>query len=242
MSKKRSETAIEIKAVQELLYNVLVATKIGLEFKDKALSAENYVCSLRGEAAKTAKVISVILNAAKSFISSVQKMVIESAQRTETLAISEPARDYLLPQYETLRAILDEDITELEDHLKTESNSQEMMNVTLPIIDEKIINLQSRHKLTEQQSFTVLGSSSVRSVKSFFSKESLVSHASTKSLPPVPENKLTGLSPFPQRSQSFTSLRNLRKVKFALYRMEDNSKGNETKTQDLSFTKVNIFY
>ncbi|XP_044733603.1 uncharacterized protein LOC123296207 [Chrysoperla carnea] len=218
---------------EQMLHNAVLMTQMAMELKERTTSGEKYVCYLRTLSVRAGRVIAAMQNSGRSFLLLAQKLCLTAIKTIDSLPASEQMMYNIKLEYEKLLNILEKELTDIEDIDGADAVlTQDINNVTLPNIVEKIRYLEIKQKQAECNSLPP--TSSTKSVKSDidekypenWSRESLIDLNNVINLPTVPEDIFTSFSK-PVRTSSLSSLKNLRKVKLYLKRAANTSDDEE---------------
>ncbi|XP_015603176.1 uncharacterized protein LOC107271547 isoform X2 [Cephus cinctus] len=210
---------------EQILYNAIIVTEMGMDLRDRAQAGEKYVCYLRSLAVRASRAISSMHNSAKTFIMLSQRFVKNAIRHLNSVQPNDQSIQSLRQEYERLLVVLEKELLDIDDLENVDvSLNNDLNTVNLTAINERLRNLETRQKFTEQN-FSLPHSSSARSFKSEvdekypenWSRDSLIDLSSVVNLPPVPEDIFTSFSK-PVRSSSLSSLKSIRKVKLYLQR------------------------
>lgn len=207
---------------EHMLHNAIIVTEMAMDLKERARAGEKYVCYLRSLAVRASRAISTMHNSAKTFIVLSQRLsnaLLKHLEENSASTSSDTGIMDLRQEYERLVAILDKEISDIDDMENVDASMASDFNVlNTSGIAERLRNLETKQRYAEQN-FTLPQTLSARSFRSDvdekypdnWSKDSLISLDNVVNLPPVPEDAFTCFSK-PVRTSSLSSLKSIRKV------------------------------
>lgn len=220
--------------LEKVLHQALMMTEVGMDLKERYISGEKYVCYLKNIITGADKAISALHYISKSSLE-------EAKQLIKSLGGPEVPVN-IRNEYEKLLAIIDRQLNDLE----MKNIEQNIENLDLTQISDKIKYLESKQKNLENTLFPPPSSASNKSVKADIdekypenlSRESLIDLNTVINLPPVPEDIFTSFSSKPTRTSSLSSLKSMRKIKLYLQKAESSDDDDSSENEDSEYHKL----
>lgn len=220
---------------EHMLHNAVLMTEMAMDLKERCTSGEKYICYLRSLCIRGGKTINAMQSLTKSFLLLTQKFASNAVTSIENAPMEDHFCSSMKTEYEKLLALIEKELSNIEDVEVTENVSVNLNNIV-----EKIKHLEVKQNKASDGGH-LPPSNSAKSFKSDvdekypenWSRESLIDLNNVVNLPSVPED-IFGYTTKPTRTSSLSSLKSMRKVKLYLQRAgsgsdedDDNSESDD---------------